>query len=169
MNKKTRREVVECLMCASDNASPPLFELGFDDFEKPVVEWAILLKDTHTDDACDHDMAYTLTALEAAYRLIEQDEDLLREWFARPDMGALIAELAHAPPPDGYKERVLEECDKVDAENFDLQVASSLDTIDQSEPTPAPEAQLHDVHSDDETTHVGAEPVDDRFDNGGDL
>jgi hypothetical protein len=86
-----------------------------------------------------------------------------------------IAEIAHSPPPDGWKERVLEECDAVDeqtrhdvaasvARHADWdQLGESLDTIDQSEPTPAPEAPLHDVHSDDEPTHVGT-TVDDRFD-----
>jgi hypothetical protein len=38
----------------------------------------------------------------------------------------------------------------------------TLDSVDQSDPTPAPEVPLHDVHSDEEATHVG--DVDERFD-----
>ena len=162
-------------MCASDSNSDSIVGLRIEgDVEAEAAGIAIDLRSKERHRLRKYEWVtyretYREACLEVAYRLIEQDEDLLREWFARPDMGALIAELAHAPPPPDWQERVNAECDKIDAPNFDLHAASSLDTIDQSEPTPAPEAQLHDVHSDDETTHVGAAPVDDRFDNGGDL
>jgi hypothetical protein len=70
-----------------------------------------------------------------------------------------LGKLPQDPPPPEWQAKVHSECDKIDAAHFDLQAESSLDTIDQSEPAPAPEAQLHDVHSDDETTHVGEAPV----------
>jgi hypothetical protein len=92
------------------------------------------------------------------------------------------------PAPE-WQKRVFEKCDEVDREaasGLELAMfecertgrgvpvaneacdldgpahAEPLDAIDQSDPTPAPEVPLHDVHSDEETTHVGA--VDDRFD-----
>jgi hypothetical protein len=90
---------------------------------------------------------------------------------------ALLAEIPHDPPPPEWQAKVHAECDKIDAELYEWMDAaqradidrlsrgeSDLDAIDQSEPTPAPEAQLHDVHTDDETTHVGAVVVDALFD-----
>jgi len=91
------------------------------------------------------------------------------------DEDALIAAIAHCPdrePAPDWKERVLEACDAIDEQTRHDVAASvarhaELDSVDQSEPDPAPEAALCDVNTDEEPTHVGA--VDDRFDMGGDL
>ena len=95
---------------------------------------------------------------------------------AHSDLIELIAAAPGRVPSDpNWQDKVRAECDAVDeqtrhdvaasvARHADWdQLGESLDTIDQSEPTPAPEAPLHDVHSDDEPTHVGT-TVDDRFD-----
>jgi hypothetical protein len=92
------------------------------------------------------------------------------------DEDALIAALAHCPdrePPADFKERVIAAIDEAEQERcVDEQtrhdVAASvarhaeLDSVDQSEPVPAPEATLRDVNTDEEPTHVG--DVDARFD-----
>lgn len=180
MNKEQRRAVVECLMDASDNRSPPLFELQIDgEYPKRVVSEAIRLKDRvgdgssveeDEDDYEEFSLAYTTDALEAAYRLIERDSKLRAEWFAKPDIGALVAEIAHAPPPPDWQAKVNAECDKLDehtrhdvaasvARHSVLCVGSGTD----DDPLTTFTTQFKAAHADDEPTQV-ATVVDERFD-----
>jgi hypothetical protein len=93
--------------------------------------------------------------------LVHDEPERLTDAIARIGEGS-------QPAPD-WQERVFEKCDEVDRERASAPLgalkeltAATLDSVDQSDPTPAPEVPLHDVHSDEEVTHVG--DVDARFD-----
>jgi hypothetical protein len=172
MNKEQRRAVVECLMCASDNKSPPLFELEIDgEFSKLIVGTAIRLRQRtrRTDD--DYNEVYTLTTLEAAYRKIERDPKLRAEWFARPeptdeDLVAMVVSAPPIPLPDGWQAKVHAECDKLDEQTRHDVAASvarhfEMDESHKHEPVVFAPAI---GNTDDEPTHVGAVVVDALFD-----